>query len=170
MFAFALRRLGDRDAAEDVVQEALLAGLQGYDRFRGDAQERTWLIGILHRKVIDHIRKKTGDREIVTSLVESSNTEFEDGYWKQRPASWGALPAHSLERAELQQVLEAAIDELPNQMRTAFCLREIDQLSTEDICKIMGITRTNLWTLIHRAKLRLRARLSSDWFDRVEKD
>ena len=170
MFAFAVRRLGDRNVAEDAVQEALLAGLRGYAQYRGEAQERTWLIGILHRKVVDQIRKMAADRQNTETLEETANPEFEDGYWKRRPATWGALPGIEMERAELQQALARAIDELPHQMRTAFCLREIDQLSSEDICKIMSITPTNLWTLIHRAKLRLRERLDRDWFGKADKD
>jgi len=166
LFAFAMRRLDDAEDAQEAVQETLLAALKNLTQFRRDAQERTWLIGILRRKVVDLIRRRTRDRDMRVSPADREEEGFEDGFWKQRPATWGALPDAGLQQEELRKILDRAIDELPAAMRTAFCLREIDQLASNEVCEMMAITPTNLWTLIHRAKLRLRRRLNDEWFGR----
>lgn len=167
MFAFAFRRLMDRESAEDAVQEALLAGLKCYNKFRNEASESTWLIGILRNKIHDAIRRRFREREFLQEVEVSP--EFEDGFWRRRPSTWNSLPDQRPQREELREILNSAIDQLPPAMRTAFILREIDELESEKVCEIMGITATNLWTLIHRAKLRLRKTLDEQWFGKEPK-
>jgi len=163
MYRYALLRLGDPDSAADAVQEALLAGIRGRGEYRGEAQERTWLIGILRHKVVDAIRKRR--RGAVGGLDEQSEPEqFRNGWFKEEPAVWNVLPQSPAERGELRDLLVSCLESLPDTMRQALCLREIDGLQSAEVCKILDITPTNLWTLVHRAKLRMRDDLSRRWF------
>ncbi len=147
MFAYARLRLGDSDAAEEAVQEALLAAYRSRDNFDGRSSERTWLIGILRHKVLDRIRKDRRRAE----WAESGGW-FKRGHWAQKQVKWPG----SLEDVEIRGVLVEAMEALPDQMRRALVLREIDRIPSETVCEILGVSRTNLWTLIHRGKLRLR--------------
>ncbi len=165
MYRYALLRLGQPDAAVDAVQEALLAALVAKETFRGESQERTWLIGILRYKVLDVLRQRRRTQsERMDELGDESS--FKGGTFREEPGDWNSLPAASAERKEFRELLLQCLQSLPDQMRQAICLREIDGLETDEICKILAVTPTNLWTLIHRAKLRLRADITKLWFEK----
>lgn len=161
MYRYALLRLGSAHAAEDAVQEALLAAMQA--KFDGKSAVRTWLIGILRHKVLDEIRRRTKSAswmQSVHDILDSQVAGFkQNGNFDHVLAVWDD-PVEGHE-AELRDMLRSAIDRLPDPMRQAFCLREIDNVPTSEICTLMSITKENLWTLVHRAKARLRADISS---------
>ncbi len=164
MYRYAMLRLADPDAAADAVQEALVAAIRARETFRGASQERTWLIGILRHKVLDAIRKRRRNPAALPQDDPAETPRFKDGTFREEPAAWSALPSSPEEAKELRKLLARCLAELPDTMRQALCLREIDGLATPEICKILDITPTNLWTLVHRAKLRLRDDLSRHWF------
>lgn len=166
LFAYAFRRLSDADEAEDAVQETLIAGIRAADGFRGDSTEKTWLIGILRHKVIDVLRNRRVTPVPLETGDDERSASFQNGFWKKRPRKWPALPEDEMRRRELQAALDRAIDELPPMMRTAFCLKEIDGIASKEICKVMNISPTNFWTLLHRARLRLRDSLTNEWFEK----
>lgn len=161
MYRYALLRLGSTHAAEDAVQDALLAAIQA--RFDGKSAVRTWLIGIVRHKVLDEIRRQSKSSawvQTVHEITDSQATGFrQDGNFDHVLAVWDK-PVDGHE-TELRTLLRDAIDRLPNPMRQAFCLREIDNVPTSEICALMTITKENLWTLVHRAKARLRADITS---------
>ncbi|MBI4400723.1 MAG: sigma-70 family RNA polymerase sigma factor [Nitrospirae bacterium] len=162
LFRCALLRMRDPRLAEDVVQETLLAALQGRDRFAGESSERSWLVGILKHKVIDHFRKNSreGPSEDVERLINEQDQSFHGrGGWKRDttgPKEWTEDPGIILERKEFWDVLKRCVSELPPRMAHVFSLREIDDLSSEEICKALNITATNLWVMLHRARMHLR--------------
>lgn len=167
LYRFALRRLGHSDEAEDAVQEALLAALQAVDSYRHEAAERTWLIGILLNKVRDVLRRRQRERARLAELEASAGgTEacFAGGQWRTRQTAWSRDVADAFASAEFRAFYFACVDDLPEALRTAYCLRELDGLESSEVCEILGVTQTNLWTLVHRAKLVLRARLAP-WFE-----
>jgi len=173
LYGFALRRLNQTADAEDAVQETLLGALQSTDAerqagFRQAAAERTWLIGILRHKIYDILRKRRSEQGRIESLrAQASETAecFSGGYWRERQNQW-ALSADQLwASAEFRDFYQRCLDELPESLRLVYCLREIDGLDSETICEVMGITKTNLWTLTHRAKLELRRRIS-EWLEK----
>jgi RNA polymerase sigma-70 factor (ECF subfamily) len=168
LFRFAMLSLSDVSAAEDAVQETLLAAVAKPDRFRGESSPRTWLIGILKNKVADHIRKSSRNRAIrETDLSPDAPDEFDDrGLWAITPARIGRRAESAAENQEFWAAFELCRKLLPQQMAFAFCLREIDGLATDEICDILEITPTNLWTLLHRARSRLRHCLEANWFKR----
>lgn len=167
LFRFAKVRVGRSDAAEDLVQETLLAALRGQQQFRGEADERTWLLAILKRKVVDHLRRR--QRESPLTGLEQPD-EWVDGLfdqggrWKVAPGNWELGPGAALERAEFWTVFTDCLGKLPQRMAGVFSQREIDQLSTEEICKDLAITPTNLWVMLYRARLRLWKCLDANWF------
>ncbi|MHC4948718.1 MAG: sigma-70 family RNA polymerase sigma factor [Planctomycetota bacterium] len=172
LYAFAVLHLGDRDAAEDRVQETLLAALEARTSFRGASSVRTWLIGILKNKIRDHLRRgrrtaaalPTGD---AGGPPDSWFTE--QGKWKVGPAPWRTDPEDPVTRAEFWETFRGCLAGLPPPMRDAFCLRELHRLSTGEIREVLGISDTNLWTLLHRGRARLQECLGRRWFGRGER-
>jgi len=170
LYRFALGRLRNSELAENLVQETFLAALQSYQRFMGKSTERTWLVGILKHKMMDHFRRKY--REIsVTDLEADENAainEFFDQteHLKKQPANWQPLPRQLLENGEFWTALEQCLGKLSTSCAQAFSLREIDGLASKEVCKVLGIASTNLWVLLHRARLQLRQCLEIHWFER----
>ncbi len=166
LFGYAILRLQDRKLAEDVVQETFLAALQARNHFMGQSSEKTWLMGILKHKILNQIRKNS--RELPISYMESSleTEEFFDkmGRLKATSTEWATDPSIALEQKEFQEVLKQCLSELPSRFAIAFSLREMDGLSSEEICNVLNISESNLRVMLHRARLRLRLCLEIKWF------
>lgn len=168
LYAYALRRLGSPDEAEDAVQECLVAALGASRPFAGDSAERTWLVGILKHKVLDVLRARYRRRTInsdVTAMLEGPIEDFQDGYWREKQqglavaGDQGPAGGDPLERAEFSRVVAEAVAGLPELMRAVLVLREVDGLSTAELGEALGVNDSQVWTLVHRAKARLRREL-----------
>jgi len=169
LFRYALLHTRDVAAAEDAVQETLLAALRGAQNFEHGSSERTWLIAILRNKLIDQIRRNTretasGDPGDVDEAVASQFTKR--GTWSLAPCSWSNDPEQALAQREFWDILTECLAKLPARQAFAFCLRELEDAPMADICKVLEVSATNLWTILHRARTRLRRCLESNWFTR----
>lgn len=175
LFRYAYLRLGDRSEAEDLVQDTLLAALAACHRFTGRSSERTWLIGILKHKLADYWRCRARsaplapptdpDSPETDELLETLFAVEGGGHWRMSPAAWPD-PDAALEQKEFWRVLTDCIAQLPPRQANAFCLRELDGLEAEEMCKVLGAAPTNVWVLLHRARLRLGQCLEHRWFGR----
>ena len=163
-------QLRDRDAAEDVVQETLLAAIEGLDRFAGRSSVKTWLTSILRFKVVDAIRRKTRE-PAVSSLGIEADLDDLDGFfnaddhdhWAAKPAEW-RNPERDLEDREFLSMLDFCLEKLPPNTARVFMLREVMDLESEEICQELKITTTNLWVILYRARVLLRQCLEQNWF------
>lgn len=169
LFRFALGRMRNTDLAENAVQETFLAALKANKSFSGLSSERTWLIGILKHKIIDHFRKRY--REVPVTDLQSDQDAVNSFFDKAEkpnkfPSNWLPNARELLEKNEFWEVLENCIKRLPKPTADAFSLREIDKMPTKEICKILGISSTNLWVMLHRSRLQLRGCLEENWFER----
>ncbi len=173
LYRFALSRVREPSLAEDLVQETFLAALGARNSFQGDSAVRTWLIGILKHKIVDSIRKRVRESssdkvEAISdaAAVESVDAGFtEKGAWRTRPARWSVNPMEIYRQKEFMDVLYRCLGELPQRLASAFMLREIDGLSTEEICKELDISATNSWVMLYRARMWLRQCLESQWIE-----
>lgn len=168
LYRYAYFRLRDAAQAEDLVQETLLAALQARQGFAGRATERTWLIGILKNKLVDFLRKSS--REQSFGDMESSEIEIDalfdtEGHWKLPPSTW-ENPANALEQKQFWNVMAKCLGSLPPRHAQVFSLCELDGLDSTEACKVFGIAATNVWVMLHRARLRLRQCLETHWFGR----
>lgn len=177
LFKYAVFRLRDDTAAEDAVQETFLAGLKAYEKFEGRGSERTWLVGILKHKIIDHFRKAEREAPIGEGFDEGpDHAEFFErtdewvGHWNadRAPSEWHATPAELVERSDFWRVFSDCLSPLPQRTASAFTLREVDGLKSEEICEILSISVNNLWVMLHRARLHLRNCLEINWFKHPE--
>jgi len=175
LFKYALFRLRDASAAEDAVQETFLAALKAYERFQGRGSERTWLVGILKHKITDHFRRITREAPIGEDADDGpEHKEFFrgagewTGHWEAEhaPSDWHATPAELLEQSDFFRVFNDCLSPLPQRTASAFTLREVDGLTSEEICAALNISVNNLWVMLHRARLHLRNCLEINWFKR----
>ena len=166
LLRFAQAQLRNAAWAEDAVSETLLAALAKPQAFAGQSQLKTWLVGILKHKLIDQIRRHS--REVsATTPDDGEDIDAllfdESGGWREAPAEWGD-PEAACGRREFFEVLEVCVDQLPGVQGRVFMMREWLELDAGEICKELGITATNLWVLLHRARLRLQLCLHERWF------
>ena len=169
LYRYALTRVREAALAEDLLQETLLAAIGSYQAHAGRSAERTWLVGIMKHKLIDYFRRVA--RMAPLQLTPEDDREwFEEsgpwqGHWREdrAPISW---PIDALESREFWETLEHCLSQLPSQMSIAFTLREIDGLTSTEICEILNVTPNNLWVLLHRGRNKLRHLLEVEWFQK----
>ena len=167
LFAFALRRVGDRAAAEDLVQDTLLTGIKKLSSFEGRSSLRTWLTGIIKLKILERLRQT--NREPILN----ENSDFIDGQfrklelWNGIQRNWGSDPDKNVENGEFRQQFDDCLNKLKEKQRLAFTLHVVDEVSSGEICEALSVTESNLWTLLYRARMGLRDCLEKNWFNRV---
>ena len=165
LFNFTITRVNDREIAKDLVQDTFVAGLKSMKNFKGEASERTWLISILKRKIIDHYRKinsKKGKAEVRMNYV----SEDQEGDWlEERIEDHRTLNAQeTLENSELGEAIYDCMGKLSEKQATVFKMKTILGYETETICNELNITASNLWVLIHRARMQMAECLDKNWF------
>jgi len=166
LFRYAKSRLRDANAAEEVVQETFVAGVRSQKQFKGHGSERGWLLAILKRKIIDYVRKRSKNRHQTNfDDHDPTNQLFdENGRWNK-----GVLPDISPDRQmqakELWQVVRDCLSHLPQGQADVFVLSVMEELESEEICKQLDITPSNLWVRLHRARLGLAKCVSHKWFN-----
>jgi RNA polymerase sigma-70 factor (TIGR02943 family) len=162
LFRFAILRVRDEELAADLVQDTFLSALKAKDGFRGGSTLRTWLTGILKHKIIDHYRKNKVE---VAEADLAGDTPM--AILEHAPAlspRWDEAPSSLVENREFWAVLSGCLSKLPEAQRRAFTLREFDGLNGDEIRKVLDVTPTNLWVILHRARAGLRRCMEINWF------
>lgn len=167
-----MARVRTREVAEDLVQDTLLAAVKAQATFGRRSSVRSWLLGILKHKIIDHYRKR--DRERSFTDLNFLNDEFPekfdgDGFWVHElgPKEWKPLGDADLDREEFWRVLSDCMARLPPRIADVFRLRVIDEWEGSDVCALLRITENNLWVMLHRARMGLRECFERNWFGRT---
>lgn len=170
--------LRDTTTAEEIAQETWLAVLHGLDQFEGRSSLKTWIFTILTNKAKTRSQR---EKRIVsyTDLEESLPTScqstvdpkrFRDpaadswpNHWLPglAPISWSGIPEHVFLSQETMDLIHEAIGSLPENQRLVIMLHDQDELSTQEICNILGISETNQRVLLHRARARVRQALEN---------
>lgn len=172
LYRFALKYVGDTTVAEDLVQETFLAALRARGSFTGQSAEKTWLVGILKHKIMDHFRKSAREADLRQSADLSRNDEEdfvksgpETGTWlpTRSPADWMIDPNDPAEREEFWMYLQRCVGALDAKLAEAFVLRELEEIESKEICNILGISPTNLRVMLYRARKFLRRCLEKNW-------
>ena len=145
------------DRAEDVVQASMLIFLRRAHEFDGRARVSTWIHGILLRKIQEERRiiRRDDEREDIDDVMEARFDH--EGSWARPPRG----PGDDLARSEVQRLLRACLEEVPDRQRLAFTLREVEGFESDEICNILDISANNLGVLLYRARNRMRECLES---------
>ncbi len=169
LFRYALSRTKDTHLAEDIVQETLLAAMSSKNIFSNQSTVRTWLVGILKHKLIDHFRRQ-GREVAISDLVDQDNgddlsTFFStNGKWIDKPNAFPD-PESAFQNKEFWKVFQQCLSALKPKQAEVFLAKEIYGMSNEEICKDLTLSSTNVWVLMHRARLSLSKCLKSNWID-----
>ena len=163
LFRFAIMRVNDENLAADLVQNTLLAAIVAKDSFQGKSSVKTWLLGILKHKIMDHFRLKKKESVLQEAELDSLGpSDFSTvGTWSEKPKSWNMSPEKVLENENARRMLWDCIESLPTRMRLLCVLREIDGESTETICEKMNLSVSNFSVLLYRTRHKLRAEFSA---------
>ncbi|MCI5065464.1 sigma-70 family RNA polymerase sigma factor [bacterium] len=173
LYRYAFSRMNSPEVAEDLVQETLLAGVRGYKNFEGRSSIRTWLVGILKNKIIDHLRRvsRKERKEVLEEDNDTLDRHFNRfGIWNRVLPNWASEPTEIFERKEFLAAFECCLGQVPEKARRAFMLKTFENIGSEEICKILDITSSNLWVLLHRCRLSLRECLEGRWLDLREQE
>lgn len=167
LFNYTITRINDRDLAKDLVQETFYAGLKSMKNFKGEASERTWLVSILKRKIIDQYRKqnsKKGQAEVRMTYMG----EDDRGDWlEERVADdFDKNAEDKMENEELGDAIYKCMENLSAKQAQVFKMKSILHYETEAICNELNITASNLWVIIHRARQTLAGCLEKNWFNK----
>lgn len=166
LYRYAFSRVSDMETAQDLVQEALVAAIQSFKRFKGQSSIKTWLVAILKRKVVDHYRR-LGTREAATdfnSMADYIDRQFDDrGHWRVRPNEWVVNPGAVYEQKEFMDVLFDCLAGIPDRLAEIFMLREFEGLDTKAICDQFNISESNSWVMLYRARMHLRSCMEENW-------
>ncbi|GAA0873558.1 sigma-70 family RNA polymerase sigma factor [Gangjinia marincola] len=165
LFNYTITRVNDRELAQDLISETFLAALKAKDNFKGEAHERTWLISILKRKIIDYYRKSNSAKG--KAEVRMPDYQDEEGSWlEQRVADpYDKTAEDNLENTELSLAIMDCLALLPPKQAQIFKLKTIDEFDTEVICNDLKITASNLWVMIHRARKAMMDCMKKSWLD-----
>ncbi len=167
LYAWAVFKISDGEAAKDLVQDTFLAAAERMDSFKGNSSPKTWLFTILNHKIVDTYRKK--GRHPVTSGDHILSELFDkEGSWKKekRPQHWHEEEKPLLHDEDFLAVLAECLEALPDTWNTCVKLKYIVGKKGEEICQDVGITTSNYWQIIHRAKLQLRECIEDMWFNK----
>jgi RNA polymerase sigma-70 factor (ECF subfamily) len=174
LLRYALVRVGDHAAAEDLVQETLVTAVGKLSEFAGGSALRTWLVGILRHKILDHYRwqeRHPGDRPEHDDAPDGEAEPWftPRGVWRVDPNVGLEVldldPARALERSQLRAALQFCIDHLPKRLRRVFVLRELDELTPDAACEAAGVKRESFAVFLYRARQALRACLQKKWVE-----
>jgi len=164
LYSYAISRLRDSEIAEELVQETFLAALKYRDQFSGKGAQGAWMMGILKRKVIDLHRARTRNPVNFDTGDETLATLFDqDGNWAKSTGSRNSHSMDTIESEEFREVFTMCLGHLSHLQSSAFLLKEVQETSAQEICQQLGITSSNLWVLLHRARLRLAECIRSHW-------
>lgn len=172
LFRFSMLRVRDTSAAEDIVQETFLSALKSRGSFKGQSTEKSWLIGILKHKIMDYYRKNSRDNDFNNLVKEEDGFDsfFSQQYKNSHShPAWGEDPSKNAENEEFRKVLQQCLSNIPPKLSRVFTMRELDNIPTEQICKELNITPTNVWVILHRARMSLKNCLELNWFKAEKK-
>lgn len=169
LYRYAYGKVGEKELAEDLVQEAFISGIKGKDKFLGKSSEKTWLSTILNNKIIDFYRKRASSKEKLTDEFHDRPFD-ENGGWKSDalPGDWSASFSTEIEKTEFRSILKNCMDKLTDTASAIFAMRNIEGYTSKEICKELAISSSNYWVVMHRSKMLLRDCMEINWKENVK--
>ncbi len=165
LVSWATHKVSNSEIAKDLVQDTFLAAALKMESFKGESSAKTWLFSILNYKIIDHYRSKVKQTSSIDN--QSFSTFFtSDGEWRpdKKPGAWDESDVHLLDNVDFNEILKECIDALPEKWSMSVKLKYLMSKKGGEICQELGITPTNFWQIMRRAKLQLRECLENNWF------
>ncbi len=163
IYGHTLRLLGNREDAEDVLQETFLNVFKALENFRGDSSFSTWIYRIATNNALMRLRKLShAERELNDELPPPESLK------RQALASHILDPKDTLLEKEMLHELNKAVERLPDKYRTVFLLRDVEEFATDRTAKVLGISEAAVKSRLHRARLYIRELLLRKFEEKAE--
>ena len=165
LYNYTCKRITDRTTAEDIVQDTFLSAWKARNTYNGEASEKTWLFTICKNKIIDYFRRRSNN-PIQYAEIDTTGNFFDDtNHWRQeeQPKDWGINDKQNIETKEFYNILELCKRKLQAMQQSVFVMKYMEDLEAEEICKVLNLSSSNYWVIIHRAKLQLRKCIEKNW-------
>jgi RNA polymerase sigma-70 factor (ECF subfamily) len=165
LYSWAYYKVSDDELAKDLVQDTFLAAVEKVNEFKGESSPKTWLFSILNYKIIDVYRKKV-NKTVTHEPLYFLDFFDQKGSWnlEKRPKNWHDQDENFLDDIDFQLVLKDCLDALPEKWSVCVKLKYLTEKNGNEICQEVGVSPTNFWQIIHRAKLQLRDCVEKNWF------
>lgn len=165
LYNYAYTRVNDHELALDLVQDTFVSALKGLENFQGKSTIKTWLFSILKRKIIDHWRKQESRKTRPMSALGSDSESGEERIIERQ--NKGAISDIEVDynNKELKAAIMGCIQDLPEKWKGIIIDKLVEEHKSEEVCKEHDITPSNLWVIVHRAKVQLRDCLTTKWFN-----
>ena len=169
LFGYAMRRVQNRDLAEELVQNTFLAALKARSRFRRESTVSTWLFAILRNQIADHYRGVGSNKEVqLCDRLEECASEGDSLNLTSNGSSsardWKSDPAKIVEDREFWEAFNHCIEHLPNKLLEVYILREVNGYSLAEIREMLNLSSSNLSMRLSRCRLAIRNCLEKTWF------
>lgn len=162
LYTWAYYKTSDKSIAEDLVQDTFLTAFQGFAKFEGKSQPKTWLFAILKNKIVDYFRKNAKEQPVSLSPFFDETGNWAEG---QAPRKWTQEEEASLlDDVSFRTILYQCLDRLPKQWYSCVAAKYLEEKESAIICQELGIQTTNYWQVMHRAKLQLRKCIEQNGF------
>lgn len=166
LYSWAYYRTSNKEIAEDLVQDTFMAAFHSLEKFNWESNPKTWLMSILKNKISDFFREQY--KTSTANQYQILETLFDqNGHWRasETPRQWQVEDEKQLlDNLDFRQILLDCLDKLPKNWFAAINLKFLEEKKGKEICQELGITDTNFWQILHRAKLQLRKCLELNWF------
>ncbi len=169
LYSWAYHKTSSKEMAEDLVQDTFLSAYKNLENFKNESNPKTWLLSILNNKIIDFYRKKSRSFTQVDETNEQLSIKATDalfdekGHWLNTTNTNWENDEHLLDNLDFKVVLENCINHLPEKWKIAVLAKYHLDKNADDICKELGLTNSNYWQIIHRAKLQLKICIEKNW-------
>ena len=167
LYHYGLNRRLQHQDAKDIVQESFLSAWRAMDSFREQSSVRTWLLSIMKNKITDHFRKAANRVNIESLRSEHDDHTFfdEHGHWKEGmyPEKWSVNLNNPTDVNDFRRIFTSCTRKLKQIQNIVFVMKYVDNYESGKICKELGISSSNYWVILHRAKVQLRACLEKNW-------
>ncbi|MBI5670688.1 MAG: sigma-70 family RNA polymerase sigma factor [Chloroflexi bacterium] len=164
----ALIYVSHPSAADEVAQETWLAVFKGVGRFEGRSSLKTWIFSILVNRAKTYAQREgryvpldwddanSDEPTVAPSRFAPDEHTGAPRHWINPPGSWESIPEDRLLSRELRGCIQQAINALPANQRLVITLRDVEGLSSDEVCNILAVSETNQRVLLHRARARVR--------------
>jgi len=160
----AVYKISDVENAKDIVQETFLAAAKNIGTFKQKSNPKTWLFSILNNKISDYYRKKYRQDTKVNIDISSFFSESGDWINEKQPQNWQNNEKNLLDDLAFIEILNFCLENLPEKFNSVIKMKYYSEKNAEAICQELEISSTNMWQIMHRAKLKLRECIENGWF------
>ncbi|MBI2821438.1 MAG: sigma-70 family RNA polymerase sigma factor [Acidobacteria bacterium] len=163
LYYVSIRILRNAQDAEDAVQETFLRAFQTIDGFREESSLYTWLYRIVCNQSLMKLRQRSHHPVVP---IEPYLPRFEQGQHADPILDWSETPDVALQTKEISDLFEKCVRELPEDHRLAYILKDVEKLSEDHVCEILGVSKPTMKNRVHSARLVIRKRIEDHFFNR----